>query len=182
MKSIKSLAATVDRKLFVGQISKVYSDLIDESRLHNHRAESYGFGFDVEYGKHASILNALCDRYGSDKGELTSEGNPYPWQSHTYADVYELLFQLRRNDVRLVVECGLGTNDPDRASSMGVHGKPGASLRVWRDYFPKAEIVGFDIDENILFQEDRSEEHTSELQSLMRISYAVFCLKKKIST
>src|SRR3546814_1846485 len=26
----------------------------------------------------------------------------------------------------------------------------------------------------------RSEEHTSELQSLMRISYAVFCLKKKI--
>src|SRR3546814_5499566 len=32
-----------------------------------------------------------------------------------------------------------------------------------------------------LFQPDlaRSEEHTSELQSLMRISYAVFCLKKK---
>src|SRR3546814_2783810 len=28
-------------------------------------------------------------------------------------------------------------------------------------------------------QETRSEEHTSELQSLMRISYAVFCLKKK---
>src|SRR3546814_338456 len=29
---------------------------------------------------------------------------------------------------------------------------------------------------------DRSEEHTSELQSLMRISYAVFCLKKKTKT
>src|SRR3546814_8123035 len=29
------------------------------------------------------------------------------------------------------------------------------------------------------FPESRSEEHTSELQSLMRISYAVFCLKKK---
>src|SRR3546814_9777687 len=28
-------------------------------------------------------------------------------------------------------------------------------------------------------RDDRSEEHTSELQSLMRISYAVFCLKKK---
>src|SRR3546814_6581586 len=28
---------------------------------------------------------------------------------------------------------------------------------------------------------ERSEEHTSELQSLMRISYAVFCLKKKIT-
>src|SRR3546814_5922039 len=31
----------------------------------------------------------------------------------------------------------------------------------------------------MLRQSDRSEEHTSELQSLMRISYAVFCLKKK---
>src|SRR3546814_3312482 len=29
---------------------------------------------------------------------------------------------------------------------------------------------------------ERSEEHTSELQSLMRISYAVFCLKKKTTT
>src|SRR3546814_8966481 len=29
---------------------------------------------------------------------------------------------------------------------------------------------------------DRSEEHTSELQSLMRISYAVFCLKNKTNT
>src|SRR3546814_8444785 len=33
--------------------------------------------------------------------------------------------------------------------------------------------------ENILHGEGRSEEHTSELQSLMRISYAVYCLKKK---
>src|SRR3546814_6944381 len=31
----------------------------------------------------------------------------------------------------------------------------------------------------MLLKIDRSEEHTSELQSLMRISYAVFCLKKK---
>src|SRR3546814_5985690 len=31
----------------------------------------------------------------------------------------------------------------------------------------------------MLVREPRSEEHTSELQSLMRISYAVFCLKKK---
>src|SRR3546814_7224964 len=33
--------------------------------------------------------------------------------------------------------------------------------------------------EDMLKVEGRSEEHTSELQSLMRISYAVFCLKKK---
>src|SRR3546814_10376793 len=33
---------------------------------------------------------------------------------------------------------------------------------------------------SVLSTTTRSEEHTSELQSLMRISYAVFCLKKKI--
>src|SRR3546814_2632218 len=34
----------------------------------------------------------------------------------------------------------------------------------------------------VLLLEGRSEEHTSELKSLMRISYAVFCLKKKNNT
>src|SRR3546814_11796341 len=34
----------------------------------------------------------------------------------------------------------------------------------------------------MIVHKHRSEEHTSELQSLMRISYAVFCLKKKITT
>src|SRR3546814_8922829 len=33
--------------------------------------------------------------------------------------------------------------------------------------------------EDLDYRDARSEEHTSELQSLMRISYAVFCLKKK---
>src|SRR3546814_18543108 len=37
-------------------------------------------------------------------------------------------------------------------------------------------------DLEILLRRARSEEHTSELQSLMRISYAVFCLKKKQKT
>src|SRR3546814_4365179 len=35
---------------------------------------------------------------------------------------------------------------------------------------------------NVIVVAGRSEEHTSELQSLMRISYAVFCLKKKKKT
>src|SRR3546814_2303513 len=41
------------------------------------------------------------------------------------------------------------------------------ALVVWTSHDPTAT------------PEERSEEHTSELQSLMRISYAVFCLKKK---
>src|SRR3546814_2183646 len=41
---------------------------------------------------------------------------------------------------------------------------------------PAARI---EIETTAVVPEGRSEEHTSELQSLMRISYAVFCLKKK---
>src|SRR3546814_9260060 len=43
-----------------------------------------------------------------------------------------------------------------------------------------ANASSFFVDHVVGLRRDRSEEHTSELQSLMRISYAVFCLKKKI--
>lgn len=111
---------------------------------------------DLRYQKSpTSLLNGLCDVYGSDKGELTSQGHPYPWPSHTYADFYELLFQLKRKEVRGVFECGLGTNNPDVTPNMGLKGRPGASLRVWRDFFPHAQIIGVDIDARVLFEEDR---------------------------
>src|SRR3546814_4891194 len=45
----------------------------------------------------------------------------------------------------------------------------------------KADVLGRAID-HAAAAHPRSEEHTSELQSLMRISYAVFCLKKKKNT
>src|SRR3546814_4135640 len=47
------------------------------------------------------------------------------------------------------------------------------------------DLVGVHVvlDRELAGEDDaRSEEHTSELQSLMRISYAVFCLKKKKKT
>src|SRR3546814_6621394 len=52
----------------------------------------------------------------------------------------------------------------------------GKSTRILKP-FSRVRIVVREQEE-----EARSEEHTSELQSLMRISYAVFCLKKKIQT
>src|SRR3546814_10325934 len=45
--------------------------------------------------------------------------------------------------------------------------------------FAQHRIFG---DQSAVLKRERSEEHTSELQSLMRISYAVFCLKKKKHT
>src|SRR3546814_2380141 len=50
---------------------------------------------------------------------------------------------------------------------------PRAGTRTWSDN----DLL--DLFPNLAAARHRSEEHTSELQSLMRISYAVFCLKKK---
>src|SRR3546814_3663178 len=63
------------------------------------------------------------------------------------------------------------------ADDLGPNMKPGAAIAFAHGlnvHFGLIEARG-DIDV-------RSEEHTSELQSLMRISYAVFCLKKKKKT
>src|SRR3546814_1212141 len=58
-----------------------------------------------------------------------------------------------------------------RAGRAGLVARPGTGARR-----PRADRRVGPVDRAIL---QRSEEHTSELQSLMRISYAVFCLKKK---
>src|SRR3546814_8085687 len=53
-------------------------------------------------------------------------------------------------------------------------------LGAWRR---RIECAGQDVVDDVVGgRRARSEEHTSELQSLMRISYAVFCLKKKKQT
>src|SRR3546814_7521544 len=65
------------------------------------------------------------------------------------------------------------------------HGDPAKTAAAWNDkgWSSLGDVGNLDAD-GYLYLADRvsnmrSEEHTSELQSLMRISYAVFCLKKK---
>src|SRR3546814_5297435 len=62
----------------------------------------------------------------------------------------------------------LAAGDEVLAANLGLQPTPGAAGGVATSDEPDRAAI-----------EDRSEEHTSELQSLMRISYAVFCLKKK---
>src|SRR3546814_975263 len=61
----------------------------------------------------------------------------------------------------------------------------GGCFAVEDDALPAGALAGKQVlvcrgrSDDIMPRHKRSEEHTSELQSLMRISYAVFCLKKK---
>src|SRR3546814_7363608 len=75
---------------------------------------------------------------------------------------------------------------PDRASCQGLRPDrlascPAKGLAVER-VRPQLFEECNDMSAGLQMKRQRSEEHTSELQSLMRISYAVFCLKKKKRT
>src|SRR3546814_3838204 len=62
----------------------------------------------------------------------------------------------------------------NRSAPLGFAGGTAAGFAAGRYGAERARVQQYLVDGH-----ERSEEHTSELQSLMRISYAVFCLKKK---
>src|SRR3546814_4404417 len=86
---------------------------------------------------------------------------------------------------------GLGVHDEKVVSAVEVQSVKRV-LRLAPRLFGAQQAVGLHLGVEVnhvdrgldecaqLYLAARSEEHTSELQSLMRISYAVFCLKKKI--
>src|SRR3546814_6222316 len=78
--------------------------------------------------------------------------------------------------VRVILEgmLYLASQSPRRRELLARLGQPFASLAI---DVPEQRQPGEPPEDYV--RRVRSEEHTSELQSLMRISYAVFCLKKK---
>ena len=89
-------------------------------------------------------LGNLFTHYGSDKAT-----------THNYYLIYYSILHAKKQEPLQVLEIGLGTNNIDVMSNMGRFGKPGASLRAFRDFLPTATIYGADIDKRVLFQEER---------------------------
>ncbi len=97
----------------------------------------------------AARMKAAFDRHGSDKSNV-----------HDYHKLYSWIFRELRGDIKAIAEIGLGTNNVDVPSNMGAAGKPGASLRAWREItHGTARIVGMDIDKRVLFQDSPIETH-----------------------
>jgi len=91
----------------------------------------------------SELLKKYFNKYGSDKSSV-----------HNYHFIYSSLFK-NKNKIKKVLEIGLGTDDENLISNMGRYGKPGASVRSFRDFFKNAKIYGADIDKKILFKEQR---------------------------
>jgi len=122
--------------------------------LTNHRNDGEGdnevFGVETcdSHDKEDDFTRTLGNRfnyYGSDKATF-----------HDYYKFYGSILQQMGTEKPLnILEIGMGTNNPTLVSSMGTGGSPGASLRVWRDSLPNANIYGADIDRDILFTRRR---------------------------
>jgi len=92
-------------------------------------------------------LGDLFNKYGSDKDR------------HGYTPIYDSLFKkIRQNEISLL-EIGIGTMIEGAHSSMVGYAlpgyAPGGSLRAWRDYFPRGDICGIDVQPDTQFNEDR---------------------------
>jgi hypothetical protein len=101
--------------------------------------------------KNSTSLCEIMEKYGSDKATIDKNLKNH----HNYTLYYYSLFLPVKNDTLNIFELGLGTNNVNLKSNMGVNGSPGASLRGWRDFFPNSEIYGADIDSDILFSDTR---------------------------
>ncbi len=160
---IKNIIKNLDKKFFFSLIKKLKNKFDDTNRKKIHKkfvkkmlnkTEHKNFTFLNNDKKNK--LSELCENYGSDKGYIDFEKeNIWPWKPHTYTNLYDKLFNHCRENIKLVFECGVGTTNNSIPCNMSSKGKPGASLRVWREYFYNAEIFGADIDKQILFTEDR---------------------------
>jgi hypothetical protein len=93
--------------------------------------------------ENANRFKKLSDLNGSDKSN-----------DHNYHFVYGEILSSREKKMH-ILEIGIGSNNLDIVSNMGLGGTPGASLRTFRDFCANSEVIGADIDERILFNETR---------------------------
>ena len=99
------------------------------------------------------IPTPLCEIMGRNKSDKGSLNIHESW--HNYTTFYYSIFnELSLKPLRLF-ELGIGTNNPNLKSNMGINGRPGASLYGFSEFFPNSEIFGADIDKNILFNTDK---------------------------
>ena len=85
-------------------------------------------------------LCEIAHKHQTDKGE-----------HHGYTTVYWEHLKNRRNDIRRVLEVGIGYKNP----TYNAYWPYGASLRMWEEFLPNAEIYGMDIHPEVFINEGR---------------------------
>ena len=119
-------------------------------------------------------LTELANRFGSDKG---TEGPGPGFRGHNYTPVYEDYLRDYRDRAFSLVEIGLGVKG-DRWEAKIVQGRNtgGASVKMWREYFPRARIYGLDVNECAYLDDERTRTFVADqgnVEDLERVVEAV---------
>tara|TARA_B100001063_G_scaffold245337_1_gene280738 strand:+ start:1130 stop:1942 length:813 start_codon:yes stop_codon:yes gene_type:complete len=153
-------------KVGINQIFPILSKLLTSIQIKKKIMSAKMFSTKMKNEKNTEIIKDFFNKYKSDKSKI-----------HNYHLIYGSLFK-KKEKVKKVLEIGLGTDNINLISNMGSLGKPGASVRAFRDFFPKAKIYGADIDKEILFKDERIRTYYVDQTDLMSLK----SLYKKIGS
>ena len=170
MYTLKSIIKFLDRILFSGNIYKSHSRNIN-LRNRNTFDLLFNNSYIVNYEIFPNEIAELCDKHGTDNGSILQFGPDPDWPSHRYSDVYFQLFEPLREKALSIVEMGIGSGNVKIDGHFKKNGIPGASLKVWRDFFVNANISGLDIDSSISISEERIKVYTVDQLDPTSISH-----------
>lgn len=136
-----NVSGDIDKKIdtTIYNIQNISKSLLDLSSSNKKIRE-----FNTLDGNEKRELGNLFYNYGSDK------------KTHEYDYLYKYVIG-KFEKIDLLIEIGIGSNNTDVLSNMSERGKPGASLRAFRDYLSESKIIGLEYDKSVLFSEDRIE-------------------------
>ncbi|WP_259400362.1 hypothetical protein [Roseovarius sp. SCSIO 43702] len=105
-------------------------------------------------------LTDLADHYGSDKGSA----------KHRYTEFYHMLFHPYRQRKIAFLEMGLLIGGPEHGMDADRETGDLPSIRMWMDYFPKAQIHGLDVSDFSWFKHDRFTFHRCDMENPAEIA------------
>jgi len=139
IKAIKLPIYFLDRVFLKKYLSRMINQSLMKGTLLKSFSTSTG-EFPIKFFLKSSELTKLADKYKTDKGGALSQSKG-PRATHSYTYFYEYLFSHCREEVTRIFECGIGTNFEDVASNMSSLGTPGASLRMWEEFFRMQRLL-----------------------------------------
>lgn len=113
-------------------------------------------------GGKAENLTDLADRYGSDKGSI----------KHRYTELYHMLFHPYRRRKIAFLEMGLLIGGPEHGVDKDRETSDCPSIRMWLEYFPKAQIHGLDVSDFSWFEHERFTFHRCDMDDRAEIARA----------
>ena len=171
---MKQFLIKIDKLFFNSKLRKLNVFLkVDKIKNRINKKTNFEIKINYDNNEYDNLFYNLCKKYNCEKSLIDDD-------SHNYSEIYFDLFNARRKGIKRIFECGIGTKNNNFPFYMSKKKyKTGASLYVWRDFFPNAEIVAGDIDKSVLFSSKRIKTYHLDQLNKKSIKTMLSNFKKK---